>query len=44
MGIAWFRTGIWKLRGIRKGLDIGTCPPRNGEEDAVHIPLKCSEK
>jgi hypothetical protein len=23
MGIAWFRAGIWKLRGIRKGLEIG---------------------
>jgi hypothetical protein len=22
MGIAWFRAGIWKLRGIRKGLEI----------------------
>jgi hypothetical protein len=22
MGIAWFRAGIWKLRGIRKGLAI----------------------
>jgi hypothetical protein len=20
MGIAWFRAGIWKLRGMRKGL------------------------
>jgi hypothetical protein len=23
MWIAWFRAGIWKLRGIRKGLEIG---------------------
>jgi hypothetical protein len=22
MGIAWFRAGIWKLRGMRKGLEI----------------------
>jgi hypothetical protein len=39
MGIAWFRAGIWKLRGIRKGLEIGRCPLCNGEEDAVHIIL-----
>jgi hypothetical protein len=43
MGIAWFRTGIWKLRGIRKGLEIGRCPLFNGEEDAIHILLKCPE-
>jgi hypothetical protein len=43
MGIAWFRAGIWKLRGIRKGLEIGRCPLCNVEEDAVHILLKCSE-
>jgi hypothetical protein len=43
MGIARFRAGIWKLRGIRKGLEIGRCPLRNGEEDAVYILLKCPE-
>jgi hypothetical protein len=43
MGIAWFRAGIWKLRGIRKGLDIGRCPLCNGEEYVVHILLKCPE-
>jgi hypothetical protein len=37
-GIAWFRAGTWKLRRMRKGLEIG-----NGEEDAVHILLKCPE-
>jgi hypothetical protein len=26
MGIAWFGAGIWKLRGIRKSLDIGRFP------------------
>jgi hypothetical protein len=26
MGIAWFRAGIWKLRGIMKGLEIRRCP------------------
>jgi hypothetical protein len=43
MGIAWFRAGIWKLRGMRKGLEIGRCPLCNGEEDAIHILLKFLE-
>jgi hypothetical protein len=43
MRIAWFRAGIWNLRGIRKGLEIGRCPLCNGEEDAIHILLKCPE-
>jgi hypothetical protein len=43
MGIAWFRVGIWKLRGVRKGLEIVRYPLCNGEEDAVHIILKCPE-
>jgi hypothetical protein len=43
MGIARFRAGIWKLRGMRKGLEIGRCPLCNVEEDAVHIILKCTE-
>jgi hypothetical protein len=43
MGIAWFRAGMWKLRGIRKGLEIGRCALCNGEEDVVHILLKCPE-
>jgi hypothetical protein len=42
-GISWFRAGIWKLRGIRKGLVIGICPQCNGQEEAVHILLKCPE-
>jgi hypothetical protein len=25
-GLAWFKTGIWKLRGIRKGFEKGRCP------------------
>jgi hypothetical protein len=44
MVTAWFRAGIWKLREIRKGLESGRCPLYNGEEDAVHIMLKCPEK
>jgi hypothetical protein len=43
MGIAWFRAGIWNLRGIRKGLEVGRCPLRNGEKDAIHILLKYKE-
>jgi hypothetical protein len=43
MGIAWFRVGIWKFRAIRKGLEIGRCPLCKGEEDAIHILLKCPE-
>jgi hypothetical protein len=34
---------IWKLRGIRKGLEIRRCPLCNGEEDAIHILLKCPQ-
>jgi hypothetical protein len=22
-GVAWFKAGIWKLRGMRKGLETG---------------------
>jgi hypothetical protein len=43
MGIAWFRAGIWKVRGVRKGLEIGRCLLYNGEEDAMRIVLKCPE-
>jgi hypothetical protein len=38
---AWFRAGIWKLRGTRKGLENGRCPLCNGKEDVAHILLKC---
>jgi hypothetical protein len=27
MGIIWLKAGIWKLRGIRRGFERGTCPP-----------------
>jgi hypothetical protein len=43
MEIAWFRAGIWKLRVIRKDLEIGRCTLCNGEEDKVYIILKCPE-
>jgi hypothetical protein len=41
-GLAWFKTGIWKLRGMRKGFEKGRCPLCSEEEDPIHI-LKCSE-
>jgi hypothetical protein len=41
--IAWFRAGTWKLKGMRKGLEIRRCPLYNGEENAVHVLLKCPE-
>jgi hypothetical protein len=25
-GLAWFKTGIWKLRAMRKGYEKGRCP------------------
>jgi hypothetical protein len=42
-GLAWFRTGIKKLRGMRKGFEKGRCPLCSEDEDAAHILLKCSE-
>jgi hypothetical protein len=41
--LAWFRTGVWKLGGMRKGFEKGRCPLCSADEDAVHILLKCSE-
>jgi hypothetical protein len=34
---------MWKLTGIRRGLEIGRCPLCNGEEDGIRILLKCLE-
>jgi hypothetical protein len=42
-GLAWFKTGIWKLSGMRKGFEKGRCPLCSEEEDPIHILLKCSE-
>jgi hypothetical protein len=39
----WLKAGLWKLRGIRRGLEKGRCPLCWGEEDAKHILLKCKE-
>jgi hypothetical protein len=43
MRIIWWKAGIWKLRGIRRGFKRRSCPLCLGEEDAKHIVLKCSE-
>jgi hypothetical protein len=43
-GLAWFKTGIWKLRGMRKGFQKGRCSLSSEDEDAIHILLKCSGK
>jgi hypothetical protein len=42
-GLAWFKTGIWKLRGMRKGFERRRCSLCSEDEDAIHILLKCSE-
>jgi hypothetical protein len=39
--LAWFKTGIWKLRGMRKGSEKGRCPLCSKDEDAIHMLLKC---
>jgi hypothetical protein len=39
-GLAWFKTSIWKLRGMRKGFEKGRCPLCSEDEDAIHILLK----
>jgi hypothetical protein len=36
-GMAWWRLGIWKLRGSRKGVEKGTCPLCLGKEDTKHF-------
>jgi hypothetical protein len=42
-GMAWWRLGIWKLRGSRKGVEKGTCLLCLGKEDTKHILLECPE-
>jgi hypothetical protein len=41
--MAWWRLGIWKLRGSRKGVEKGTCPLCLGKEGTTYILLKCPE-
>jgi hypothetical protein len=38
------KAGIWKVKGIRRGIDKGNCPLCLGNEGAKHIPLSCPER
>jgi hypothetical protein len=37
------KAGVWKLRGIRRGLEKGTCPLCRDSEDAKHKLVSCPE-
>jgi hypothetical protein len=43
IGVTWWKVGIWKLKGIRGGLEKGRCPYVGGDEDEKHILLKYKE-
>jgi hypothetical protein len=43
-GVAYFRLGIWKLEGLRKGIDKEKCPLCREEENHKGIHLKYTEK
>ena len=38
-GTAWFRLGICKLKGMKRGTGKGRCPPSNDKENNTHILL-----
>jgi hypothetical protein len=38
--IVWWRMGIWRLKCIRKNVEIGICPICRKEEELCHI-LRC---
>jgi hypothetical protein len=42
-GLALIKAGVWKLRGIRRGLEKRTCPLCRGNEVVKHILLSCTE-
>jgi hypothetical protein len=42
-GLVWMEAGVWKLRGIRSGLERGMCPLCMVNEDVKHILLSCPE-
>jgi hypothetical protein len=42
-GLAWFKTGIWKLKSKRKVFEKERCPLCSDDEHAIRILLKCSE-
>ena len=37
----WFRLGMWKIRGLRKGVQRGICPLCEVEEKQSTVLLKC---
>jgi hypothetical protein len=43
MRIIRLKAGIWKLRGIRRGCERGSCPFVLGVGDAKHMLLTCPE-
>jgi hypothetical protein len=36
-GLGWFKPGVWKSRGVKRGFVKGRCPLCREEEDATHI-------
>jgi hypothetical protein len=42
-GFAWMKVGVWKLRGIRRGLEKGICLLCMGNKDIKNIPLSYPE-
>jgi hypothetical protein len=36
-GFAWFWMEVWKLKGLRSGVETGTCPSWQCEGSATHI-------
>jgi hypothetical protein len=42
-GLAWMKAGVLKLRGIRRGLEKGTCPLCRGNKHVKHILLSYPE-
>jgi hypothetical protein len=38
--LAWFRTAVWKLAGMRKGFEKGRCPLYSKNEDAVDMETR----
>jgi hypothetical protein len=38
-GTAWFRLGMCKLKGMKRGTGKGRCSPCNDEENDTHILL-----
>jgi hypothetical protein len=42
--MARFKTGTWKLRGLKKGSERIRCLVFSEDEDVVHILLKFSER